>query len=250
MRLQGRRLLVTGAASGIGLAIARFFAREGARVALMDRDAERLGVVADSVGPDAVAVTADVTDAAQVLISVTSAVERLGGLDGVVNSAGIDLVRPFGETTAADWVRVFAVNVNGPVAVCQAALPALRAAGGGTIVNIASAAALRPLERRTAYCASKAALVMFGKTLAIDLAGDNIRVNAICPGIIDTPLFHRSYEQAPDPEEERQRILDRYVIKRVGLPEEIATAALFLTSAESSYMTGSVMAVDGGRSFH
>jgi NAD(P)-dependent dehydrogenase (short-subunit alcohol dehydrogenase family) len=216
----------------------------------MDRDAERLRTVADSVGPDAVAVTADVTDAAQVMISVTSAVERLGGLDGVVNSAGIDLVRPFGETTAADWVRVFAVNVNGPVAVCQAALPALRAAGGGTIVNIASAAALRPLERRTAYCASKAALVMFGKTLAIDLAGDNIRVNAICPGIIDTPLFHRSYEQAPDPEDERQRILDRYVIKRVGLPEEIAAAALFLTSAESSYMTGSVMAVDGGRSFH
>ncbi len=250
MRLQGRRLLVTGAASGIGLAIARFFTREGARVALMDRDAERLRNVADSVGPDAVAVTADVTDAAQVSISVRSAVERLGGLDGVVNSAGIDLVRPFGETTAADWVRVFAVNVNGPVAVCHAALSALRAAGGGTIVNIASAAALRPLERRTAYCASKAALVMFGKTLAIDLAGDNIRVNAICPGIIDTPLFRRSYEQAPDPEEERRRILDRYVIKRVGLPEEIAAAALFLTSAESSYMTGSVMAVDGGRSFH
>jgi NAD(P)-dependent dehydrogenase (short-subunit alcohol dehydrogenase family) len=91
---------------------------------------------------------------------------------------------------------------------------------------------------------------MFGKTLAVDLAADNIRVNSICPGIIDTPLFRRSYEQAPDPEAERRRILGRYVIKRVGLPEEIAAAALFLTSTESSYMTGSAMAVDGGRTFY
>jgi NAD(P)-dependent dehydrogenase (short-subunit alcohol dehydrogenase family) len=149
-----------------------------------------------------------------------------------------------------EWERVYAVNLGGPVAVCRAALPHLRSAGGGTIVNIASAAALRPLEQRTAYCSAKAALVMFGKTLAVDLAGDGIRVNAICPGIIETPLFRASYESAPDAEAELRKILDRYVIKRAGRPEEIAYAALYLTSEESGYTTGAALAVDGGRTFH
>jgi NAD(P)-dependent dehydrogenase (short-subunit alcohol dehydrogenase family) len=129
-------------------------------------------------------------------------------------------------------------------------LPYLKAGGGGTIVAIASAAALRPLEQRTAYCSAKAALVMLAKTLAMEVAADGIRVNAICPGIIETPLFRSSYEGAADPEAEKRRILERYVIKRVGRPEEVAQAALYLTGAESGYTTGSALAVDGGRSFH
>jgi NAD(P)-dependent dehydrogenase (short-subunit alcohol dehydrogenase family) len=182
--------------------------------------------------------------------AVAASASALGGLDGLVSSAGIDLVRPFAETGAAEWRRVFAVNLDGPANLCRAGLPHLKAAGGGTIVAIASAAALRPLEQRTAYCSAKAALVMLAKTLAMEVATDGIRVNAICPGIIETPLFRSSYEGAPDPEAEKRRILERYVIKRVGRPEEVAQAALYLTSAESGYTTGSALAVDGGRSFH
>jgi NAD(P)-dependent dehydrogenase (short-subunit alcohol dehydrogenase family) len=246
-RLDGRRVLVTGAASGIGLAIARLFCEEGARVAMLDRDAAGLATAGVA---DAHSEVVDVADRAAVACAVAAAATALGGLDGVVNSAGIDLVRPFAEMSNAEWDRVYAVDLGGPVSVCRAALPHLKTAGAGTIVNIASAAALRPLEQRTAYCSAKAALVMFGKTLAVDLAADNIRVNAICPGIIETPLFRLSYESAPDPEAELRKIVDRYVIRRPGLPEEIAYAALYLTSAESGYTTGIALAVDGGRTFH
>ena len=131
----------------------------------------------------------DVADERQVRAAVAQAATGLGGLDGVVNSAGIDLMRPFEQMTAEEWARVMAVDLTGPMLVCHAALPALKQAGRGTIVNIASGAALRPLEQRTAYCAAKAGLVMFGKTLAVDLAAYHVRVNAICPGIVDTPLF-------------------------------------------------------------
>jgi NAD(P)-dependent dehydrogenase (short-subunit alcohol dehydrogenase family) len=247
VRLAGRRVLVTGAASGIGLAIARLFRSEGAAVAMLDRDQARLK---EAAADDAVALVCDVADERQVQDAVGRAAAGLGGLDGVVNSAGIDLMRPFEQMTAEEWRRVLAVDLTGPMLVCQAALPAMKRAGRGTIVNIASGAALRPLEQRTAYCAAKAGLVMFGKTLAVDLAPYQIRVNAICPGIIDTPLFRSSWEGAADPEAELARILDRYVIKRPGQPDEIAQAALYLTSDESSFVTGAALAVDGGRTFH
>ena len=245
MRLRGRRVLVTGAASGIGLAIARLFRSEGAGVAMLDRDEAAL---AKAQVDGAAALVCDVADERQVRAAVAQAATTLGGLDGVVNSAGIDLMRPFEHMTASEWARVMAVDLTGPMLVCHAALPALKQAGRGTIVNIASGAALRPLEHRTAYCAAKAGLVMFGKTLAVDLAADHIRVNAICPGIIDTPLFRSSWEGATDPEAELARILDRYVIKRPGEPEEIAQAALYLAGDESAMMTSHTFAIDGGLS--
>jgi NAD(P)-dependent dehydrogenase (short-subunit alcohol dehydrogenase family) len=249
VRLAGRRVLVTGAASGIGLAVARLFRQEGAAVALLDRDAARLGAAAAAIA-GAVPLPCDVADEGPVRAAVARAVDALGGLDGVVNSAGVDLVRPFEAMTAAEWSRLLAVDLTGPMLVCHAALPAMKRAGRGTIVNIASGAALRPLEQRTAYCAAKAGLVMFGKALAMDLAVHGIRVNAICPGIVDTPLFRASFEAAPDPRAELARILDRYLLKRPGHPDDIAGAALYLTSDESSFVTGAALAVDGGRTFH
>src|SRR5439155_1118113 len=237
------------AASGIGLAVARLFRAEGARVAMLDRDEPRLKQVAADV-EDAVPLPCDVADERRVRETVSQAASVLDGLDGVVNGAGIDLLRRFEEMTSEEWARVLAVDLTGPMLVCHAAVPAMKRAGRGTIVNIASGAALRPLEQRTAYCAAKAGLVMFGKTLAVDLAPYHIRVNAICPGIIDTPLFRSSRAGAADPAAELARILDRYVIKRPGQPEEIAQAALYLTSDESSFVTGVALAVDGGRTFH
>lgn len=248
MRLANRRILVTGAASGIGEAVAALFRAEGAQVAMLDRTEDRLHAAAGRI--TAVPIAADVSDEIAVTQAVEAASRAMGGLDGVVNSAGIDLLRPFGEMSAADWRRIMAVDLDGPFLVCRAALPALRAAGAGSIVNIASAAGLRPLEHRTAYCSAKAALVMFSKALAVDLAPDNIRVNVICPGIVETPLFRGSFENDADPAASLRTITDRYLIKRAGRPDEIAAAALFLTGTECGYMTGAAMAVDGGRSFH
>ena len=242
MRLNGRRVLVTGAASGIGLAIAKLFKAEGATVAMLDRDTEKLNAEAKGVG---LAFVVDVGREAEVRDAVASSVRELGGLDGVVNCAGVSRYRPFADMSGEEWSEVMAVNLNGPFYVCSAALPALRQAGGGTIVNVASGAALRPIPNRTAYCSAKAGLVMFSKALAMDLAEDNIRVNAICPGIVETAMFARNPER-----NQMDAVLERYLIKRFGRPEEIAYAALYLTSDESSYTTGTAMAVDGGRTFH
>lgn len=241
MRLAGRRILVTGAASGIGRAIGSRFAEEGAQVALLDRV---------PIAGAAIAIQCDLLDQAGIAPAVADAAARMGGLDGVVNCAGADLMQSLEDMSPAAWQRIIDVNLTAPMLVCRAALPAMKAAGCGTIIAVASGAALRPLPNRTAYCAAKAGVVMFCKSLSIELSPSNIRVNAICPGIIDTPMWRASWEGAQDPEAELAMILDRYVIKRVGQPREIADAALFLTSDESSYMTGTAIAVDGGRTFH
>jgi NAD(P)-dependent dehydrogenase (short-subunit alcohol dehydrogenase family) len=244
--LSGRRILVTGAASGIGRATAALFVQRGARVALLDRDSG-VGKVTAAIG-GAIGLVADVADEAAVGHAVAEAAARLDGLDGVVNSAGIDLVKPVTDMTPMEWNRLLAVNLSGPFHVCRAAAPWLRQAAEATVVNVASGAGLVPLKHRTAYCASKAGLVMFTKTLAIELAP--VRVNAFCPGIIDTPLFRQSFENEPDPDAELRRILDRYLIKRAATPEEAAQVVLFLTSRASSIMTGVALAGDGGRTFH
>lgn len=249
MRLSGRRILVTGAGSGIGAGVAALFHREGARLALLDLSEEAVLDAARRLG-GALALPCDVADAEQVSAAMSQAVESLGGLDGVVNVAGVDLIRDFASMTPAEWRRVQAVNLDGPMHVCKAALPAFRAHGRGTIVNVASGAALRPLVNRTAYCASKAALVMFTKALALELAPFGIRANALCPGVIDTQMVRVSYENAADPEAALREILSRPALARLGTVEEIAAAALYLTGEESSYTTGSALVVDGGRVFH
>ena len=242
--LAGRRILITGAAKGIGRATVTRFLGEGARTFGLDRDAAALATL------DAPFRAADVSDPAAVAGAVAAAAAQLGGLDGVVNAAGIDLLADIESMTLAEWNRVLAVNLTGPMLVMQAAYPFLKAAGGGTIVNVSSAAGLSPLQNRTAYCASKAAVQMAGKALAIEGAAFNIRVNTVCPGAVETVLFRSSIDVAADPDAAYEAVRARYALRRIAEPEEIAAAILWLTSAESSYVTGTALAVDGGRTFH
>jgi NAD(P)-dependent dehydrogenase (short-subunit alcohol dehydrogenase family) len=244
--LTGRRILVTGAASGIGRATAELFVRRGAKVVLLDRD-KSVEAAAAMVG-GTTGLVVDVADETSVVNAVAAAAMIMDGIDGVVNSAGIDLVKSITDMTPQEWNRLLAVNLNGPFHVCRAAAPFLGEAQEATVVNVASGAGLVPLKHRTAYCASKAGLVMFTKALAMELAP--VRVNAFCPGIIDTPLFRLSFENEPDPDAELRRILDRYLIKRAASPEEAAQVVLFLTSRASSIMTGVALAGDAGRTFH
>ncbi|MEN0077348.1 MAG: SDR family oxidoreductase [Paracraurococcus sp.] len=261
MRLAGRHALITGGASGIGLATARLFLREGARVALLDRNAAALAGLAEELGVTGIPV--DIADPEAAAAAVEQAAALLGALDAVVNAAGISRVASPAETTPALWREVMAVNLDGPFHVCRAALPHLRRAaspgganaagaspGGASIVNLASAAGLVPRPHYAAYGASKGGLLMLTRCLALDLAGEGIRVNAICPGAIRTPMVEETIAAQPDAAEAERRFLARYALGRFGTAEEVAQAVLWLTSAEASYVTGSALGVDGGSAWH
>lgn len=247
MDFRGRRILVTGGARGIGQAAAERFLAGGAQVACLDRDEAALAALPAQAGLHTL--VADLAEPASARAAVDRAAERMGGLDGVVNSAGLDLRVAIEDMKDAEWDRLMAVNLTAPMLVCRAAMPHLRAAGGGSIVNVSSGAGLQPLKHRTAYCASKAGLQMFSKALAIEAAEFGVRVNAVCPGAVETELF-RSSLPAGDPEPALQAVRERYALGRIAAPDEIAAAIAFLTSREASYMTGTAIAVDGGRTFH
>lgn len=240
MKLENRRIVVSGGASGIGLAIAEMFLSHGAKVAVLD--------VKPGAPTGALYMPCDVTDEATVRRVIDKVALVFGGLDGVINGAGADLVRPFGDTTRQEWETVMSINLTAPMIVCRAAL--VHMSGPGSIVNIASGAALRPLMHRTAYCAAKAGMAMFTKTLALELAPREIRANVLCPGVIDTPMLRASWEQADDPKAALAEITARPALKRIGSVDDIASAALYLMSAEANFVTGTTLTVDGGRAFH
>lgn len=249
--LKDRRVVITGAGNGIGKATVERFLAEGASVAALDRDSAGLDRLKHGLGNDRLyTLTTDVADETSVEKAVSAASIALGGIDGVVNSAGIDLVADIESLRTADWNRILAVNLTGPMLVMRSAYAHLRAAGGGTIVNVSSGAGLSPLQYRTAYCASKAGLQMASKALAIEAAAHGIRVNTVCPGAVETALFRESVDPTPDPQATYEAVKARYALRRVAEPREIAAAILWLTSSESSYVTGTAMAVDGGRTFH
>ncbi|SCK10579.1 NAD(P)-dependent dehydrogenase, short-chain alcohol dehydrogenase family [Variovorax sp. HW608] len=243
-RLQGRHVLITGAASGIGRATAELFARHGARLALLDRDAAAVREVARQF--DAFHAAIDVADEALVRAAVRDAAQAMDDtIDAVVNSAGMAIPAPLADTRLEDWNRVLAVNLTGPFLLCREALPWLRRAEGSTIVNVSSGSALLPVGMAiSSYVASKSGLIALTKALASEL-GPQIRANAVCPGAVDTPLLPDVLRvKAQDPAQ------SPYALKRIATPEEIAQAILYLTSSESSYVTGTALAVDGGRTFH
>ena len=236
-RLHGRQILITGAASGIGRQTAELFAAEDAALTLLDCNRDGLAEVARETR--GVSVEADVTQEAAVAHAVEQGATAMGGIDGVVNAAGIVIHGSVLTVGAAAWQRALDVNLTGTYIVVRCCLPWLLKAPGATIVNIASGQGLLPnTPNMTAYAASKGGVVNLTRALAAELA-PTIRVNSICPGMVDTPMT------AGLPRE-----VNRYAMRRIAQPLEIAQAVLFLTAPESSFVTGAALAVDGGRTFH
>ena len=239
-RLSGRRVLVTGAASGMGRAIAQLFAKQGAALALLDRNAAGVSAVAGEL--DMQGYGCDVSDRAQVNEVVGDASDALGGLDGIVNAAGILDITPFADLQPDSFDRMVAVNLTGPYNIIHAALPHLQKADKATIVNIASVSGLMPMDGTAGYSASKAGLIMLTRCLGLDL-GPNIRTNAICPGVIKTEMTRYIWENNP---EHTARAAERVALKRLGEADDVANAALFFSTEDSGFTTGSWLPVDGG----
>ena len=244
MEFQDRVALVTGAASGIGRAIALAFAAQGARVAVCDVNAAGAEEAAAGMGGRGLAVAMDVTDAASVRAGVTRAVEALGGLDVLVNAAGWDRIMPFVKTDEAHWDRVIGVNYRGLLAVTHAVLPHLIERGGGAVVNVASEAGRAGSSGEAVYSGTKGAVLAFTRALAREVARYGIRVNAVAPGLTDTPLLQGMIADG------NEKLIDAIVaatpLRRLARPEEVAEAVLFLASERASFTTGETLSVGGG----
>ena len=249
MIFTGKTAVVTGAAKGIGLAVARHFAREGAAVALVDRDGAALNMAAAEVNGvrsgSALPLEADVSSSGDVTRAVQSAVAHFGGCDVLVNNAGIHFARALDAYTDDEWQRVLAVNVNGAFYTTRAALPALRRSRG-VIVMVSSMTALVGQDKGAAYVASKGALVSMTKALALELAGDGIRVNCVCPAGVDTPLMRSWAATLPDPEGVLRGQADMHLLKRLASADDIANTIAYLASPAASFITGTVIPVEGG----
>jgi len=248
-RLKGKTAIVTGGGSGMGQAIARLFAEEGAHVVITDIDAAGGRSTADAIGNTALFVAHDVTDEAGWTGVIEATHDTFGGVDILVNNAGTTIEGTPEDTTIENWRRVNAINVEGVFFSCRAAIPALRERGGGSIVNIASRAAIgAAAPYMAAYGASKGAVRQYTKQVAIYCAqaGYNIRCNSINPGAIDTPLLRASLAIGSDPAEREQAIAGRIPLGRIGRPEDVAFGALFLASDEAAFITGAELNIDGG----
>lgn len=231
-RFEGRTAIVTGAGSGIGLALAACFRAEGAVV-----------IGADLKGAD---IFCDVSREEDVQQLVGHAIDETGRLDVLCNNAGIGSTADAVSCSVEEWERVFAVNVRGVFLGTKAALPHMLRDGRGAIVNTASVAGLVGLRDRAAYCASKGAVVSFTKQVAIQYAGTGVRCNCVCPGTVDSPWVRRLLDEASDPDAARAELVARQPLGRLGRPEEIATAIAYLASDDAEFVTGAAWVIDGG----
>lgn len=243
MKLDGKKVLVTGGASGIGFATCAAFAKEGASVLMTDVNAERGEQAAAELraaGGQVKFLRVDITDPASVTESAAAVKDALGGLDVLVNAAGWDIIQPFMDNTPEYWDKIVSLNYMGPVRVTRALLPMLIESGSGRIVNVASDAGRVGSFGETVYAGAKGGVIAFTKSLAREMTRKQIRVNCVCPGPTDTPLF------ASQSEKMKEALINAIPMKRVAKPSEIADAILFFASDRASFVTGQVLSVSGG----
>jgi NAD(P)-dependent dehydrogenase (short-subunit alcohol dehydrogenase family) len=245
-RLKGKVGIVTGAGTGIGRASALALAHEGARLVLVGRRRDRVEQVAQEIGDPASALRADVSQPADIVRIVQDTESRFGGLHFLVNNAGVLHIGNAEQITEEQWDQTFNINVRAVWLLSRAVLPAMRKAGGGSIVNIASTLGLVGAPNRAAYAPSKGAVVQLTRSMAIDHGADKIRVNAICPSFVETELTAGVLANVADPDAVRRQRTLAHPIGRLGRPEDIAGLVVYLASDESSWVTGAAMPVDGG----
>jgi NAD(P)-dependent dehydrogenase (short-subunit alcohol dehydrogenase family) len=245
-RLEGKRAIVTGAGAGIGRSIALRFAEEGARVAVADVDEEAAKRVASEIDGEALARRTNVARAGEVEALVADVVEAWGGLDVMVNNAGVGVAATAVSTTEDDYERVMDVCVRGTLLGMKYAIPAIRESGGGSVINMSSVAALVGITDRAVYSAAKGAILSLTRAAAIDHVEEGVRVNCIAPGTVDTPWIDRITSGYDDPEQARANMQARQPHNRFVTPEEIAAMAAYLASDESASCIGACMVVDGG----
>jgi NAD(P)-dependent dehydrogenase (short-subunit alcohol dehydrogenase family) len=248
-RLAGKVALITGGGTGIGRAIALAFAREGASVAVAGRRLEKLREVIREIeqgGGKGLAMECDVSQSKEVERAVRGTTERFGRLNVLVNNAGALSATTVEGISEEEWDRLMAVNMKGPFLMSRAVLPEFRKAGGGAIVNIGSVLGLVAVKDRAAYCASKGGVTMLTKAMALDHAHENIRVNCICPSIVETELVKGVFNQTEQGQAMRKARIATIPLGRIGRPEDVAELAVFLASEESSWLTGAAIPLDGG----
>ncbi|HKV24359.1 MAG TPA: SDR family oxidoreductase [Candidatus Acidoferrum sp.] len=250
-RLERKVALVTGGGSGIGRAIALAFAREGASVAVAGRRKDKLKETVRGVekaGGKGLAVECDVSRAKDAERAVKETAKKFGRLDVLVNNAGVLHVSTIEGISEEEWDRLMTINLKGPFLMSRAALPEFRKAGGGAIVNIGSVLGLVAMRDRAAYSASKGGVTLLTKAMALDHAQDKVRVNCICPSIVETELVAGLFAGSEQGREMRKKRVAQIPLGRMGTPEDVAEMAVFLASEESSWVTGAAIALDGGLS--
>lgn len=248
MNFTDQTVIVTGAGSGIGRAAAHRFAELGANVAVVDRDAAAAARTAAEVGPRALAVIADVSDSTQVRAMVATVVDAFGGIDVLCNNAAYGVPGSVVDIDEGDWDALMAVNLKGVFLCSKYCIPELARTGDGRIVNTTSYTATVGIANRAAYVASKGGISALTRAMALDHVGQGIRVNAVAPGTVNSPFFDRMIREAADPDALLHSFNSRSPMHRMGRPEEIAEAIVWLAAHESGFATGSVLTVDGGTS--
>jgi NAD(P)-dependent dehydrogenase (short-subunit alcohol dehydrogenase family) len=246
MRLKGLKCVVTGGANGIGAATVKRFVAEGAEVSILDRDLPAAQALAAELGGDHFAVELDVRVEPEVQQAAAEVYARWDHVDVLVNNAGSELNKTYNETTVDEWDRVLNTDLKGPWLLCKHFVPRMVGRGSGSVINISSLNGLVGFPLSTAYGSAKGGLVVFTRDMAIELATSGVRINCVCPGVIDTPMMERWTDLMPDKDQAKTMLRGVMPIGRMGTAEEVASAVLFFASTDSSLCQGAVLSVDGG----